>query len=784
MNFTNARTIEQVVWNMRLADYQRGLNRARINDLANGAPPYQEDEARRNNIEINVNDLSLTRLSHDARLQLYQGFNKPGNFFTARTDMGAQDRRNERGVIVTNAINRILKKSDTYYECSRSQFALQVLHGIGPALWEDCDYWCPEPVGIEDVLMPANTRLTFKNLPFFAVWRGYTAEELRRLTRGRNPDPGWKMDVVERACKWADEQTSKLYGGTRWSEYWSPEKWVERMKMDSGVYASDLVQTIDCFDFYFWDDRKGKQGWRRRIVFDAYGGSGSWLGNYGPSKQMPGKNLIGDEEGLFLYNSGDRVWGDHINELIHFQFADLSSVAPFRYHSVRSLGFLLYAACHLQNRLRCKFSEAVFENLMMYMRVNSLDEAERTLKIQLASRGIIDESVHFLSPVERWQPNAQMIELGLQEYKQVIADNSSSYLQNNNFARDRVEKTKFQVMAEVNAMQTLVSAALQQAYRYENIKYREIFRRFMKSGSRDPDVRDFRASVLKKGVPERMLTADAWEIEPERVIGGGNKTLEMAVAQQLWEMRAAYPIESQNKILRDITLAVTDDASRANDLVPFEPAVSNSRHDVMISFGSLMVGGKVGYRNDQNRIDIIEVLIAELTLAIQRVMQTGGMATKSEVMGFQNVLSVVSENIAQLTADKAQQERAKDYANSSGQLANQVKAFAQRLAEQNGNGENGSDAETTAKIRASQMLAQAKAENMRESHGQRTAQKQVQFEQMQQQQQASHALELERQMQTSAVDLEAQKAKAKLDVAITAANEKARQLAKPKTESE
>jgi len=40
---------------------------------------------------------------------------------------------------------------------------------------------------------------------------------------------------------------------------------------------------------------------------------------------------------------------------VAFQFADLSAVAPFRYHSVRSLGWLLYAVINLQNRLRCKF---------------------------------------------------------------------------------------------------------------------------------------------------------------------------------------------------------------------------------------------------------------------------------------------------------------------------------------------------------------------------------------------------------------------------------------------
>jgi len=773
--FTNARTIEQIVWSMRLAEWERGLNRARINSLANGAPPYTSAEEERNGIAINVNDLSLTRLSHDARLQLYQAFNKPGNFFKAQTDGGAVHKRMGRGVVVTKAINKCLKHSDNYFECFRSQFAQQVLHGIGPALWEDEDLWCPEPVGIEDVLMPSNTRLTFKGLPFTAIWRGFSIQDLCRWTRGPRRDPGWNMPVVEQTIKWAQQKTQEMFGNTPWGAYWSPEKQQELLKSDGGLFASDLVQTIDCFDFYYWDDSGKKEGWRRKIIFDAEGGAASWIGEngYGSKRTMPDKNLLGDDKGMFLYDSGNRVWGSKISEIIHFQFADLSSVAPFRYHTVRSLGFMLYAVCHLQNRLRCKFGEAVFETLLPYLRVNSLDDAERALKVQMASKGIIDSTVQFLSPQERWQPNVQLTELGMQEYKQIIADNSASYVQNNNFARDRVEKTKFQVMAEVNAMTTLVSSALQQAYRYQASQYREIFRRFMKENSRDPEVRHFRATVLAAGVPKSLLNVEAWDIEPERIVGGGNKTQETAIAQILWEWMPAFPPEGQQIIKRIGLLAVTDDASLANSILPESPSISDSRHDAMLAFGSLMVGGAVRFRSDTNSIDIVEVLLAELTLAIQRVIKTGGMATKPEVMGFQNVLMHISEQVALIAKNPPQKEQAKRYAEASGKLANEVKGMVQRLAEQ-GDGENG-DGEAAAlqmELYKQKTLTDAKAANMRESHGARTAQKQVQFDMSEERKGMEHTLSMQRQAQEDAMDLRFKAMEAKIDILTSASKAK------------
>lgn len=753
MEFKSAREIEQIVWALRLSDFSRSSDRALINSLANGAPPYPDNDE----IAVNVNDLSLTRLSHDARLQVYQAFNKPGNFFTCRTDMGPVSKRSRYGSQVTGFINKTMKRSDRYFECQRSKFALMVLHGIGPSNWENSDRWCGIPVGIEDVMIPSGTLLDFRNLPFLAIQRHYTPYEMITLTRRSNVDPGWNMPVVNRAIKWVDEQASKMYGGETWSEYWSPEKRGERIKEASGIYCSDLVPTIDAWDFYYWSDEGKHEGWRRRIIFDAWGGYAAWNGadGYGARNQMPDKNLL-DSKNLFLYNSKDRVVASSLSEIVHFQFADLSAVAPFRYHSVRSLGFLLYAACHLQNRLRCALTESTFETLMNYLRVNSMDQAEKALKIDLYNRGIIDPSVQFLTQNERWNPNAQLAELGMSEIKQTIADNSSSYVQNQNLSRDRVEKTKFQVMAEVNAMQTLVSAGLQQAYRYQTSEYREIVRRFMKKDSIDPDVKRFRAYCLASGIPEKMLVPDAWDVEPERVVGGGNKTLEMAVSQQLMEWRAMFGPKAQQDILRMATLATTDDAALADQLVPESEGVSKSRQAAMWAFGSLMSGAEVQFSDEQNLLEVVTTLVGELALAVQKVMKSGGMASQDKIDGLQNVVQHNAHYIAQLAQDKTQGPVVSNLAKVNGKMANEVKGMAQRLAQQqkaaaaqNGNG-NG---ELKSKIMANLITAKAKAANQRESHAQRTAERQLSFEQQQKQKAQDHEMSLQLKAREAAVNV-------------------------------
>lgn len=750
MNFKTASVIESLTWTMRLADFPRAQNRARINSLFDGSPPYSDQEERENNIAVNCNFLEATKVGHDARQQFTNAFQKPGKFFTARTDFGPVHKRQKYSAIVSNQVNRVMKRSPGYFENMRSKFALLVLHGIAPSTWENSYSWCPLTLGVEDVMIPSGTLLTLKNLPFFAVYRAYTAEELYRLTHGPKVDPGWQMDNVMAAIKWADAESASLSGST-WPEVWSPDKMEQRIKEDSGLYASDAVPVISCWDFYWWNDSKKVQGWNRRIVLDAFGQPG--VGGVLPDKHMPDKNIIGGRN-QFLFDPGDKVYASNIANVLQFQFGDLSAVAPFRYHAVRSLGFLLYAVCHLQNRLRCKFNEAVFETLMMYMRVKSLDEAERALKINLISRGIIDDTVQFLNPSERWMVNERLAQTGLVENQRIINDNSASYTQNQNYSNPSVEKTAFQVRAELNATTALISAALLQAYQYQTFEYYEIFRRFCAKDPRDPDVRAFRLACLKQGVPPEVLVPEAWDIEPERVMGAGNKTLELATAQQLMEWRPLFDPEAQREILRVATLAVSDDPGMTETLVP-ETAdqVTDSKHDAMVAMGSLMMGLPVQFGPRVNRTEVIEVLLSEMALIIQRIeQQQGSMAKPEQLLGLQTVAQTIGEQIQIISADKNEKQRVRQYGEALGQMMNMVKAYGQRLqqameaaAQQNGQNGQQMDPKDMAKIQGMQMQAQAKAANTRESHAQRTAQKQVQWEAEQKRKQEQHQLDIQRQ---------------------------------------
>lgn len=743
MTFDDPRMVEQIVYDLRLADYPRSMNRTRINNLFNGVPPFDETQMRENGININVNPLGGTTLAHDARAQFYSAFLRPGQFFDAATDYGPKHKRITCSQIVTTEINKKMKRSLGYFETFRSKFAMDVLHGIGPSAWRNRDRWMPDAVAIEDIGIPSGTLLTMENLPFFYIYRSFTLPEIIRLTKRANVEKGWNMKLVNKLIKWVDSATQALMG-TNWPEVWSPEKTAERIKGDGGFYTSDQVPTINCFDFYFWNDENGKEGWNRRMILDAWSEPQGSLGTGG----MSDRKDLEFAKNQFLFNPGDRKYADKLSELLSFQFADLSAVAPFRYHSVRSLGFLVYGVCHLQNRMYCRFNESAFEATMNYLRINSPDDADRALKIDLVNRGIIDKSVEFVKQADRWQVNASLIEMAMNENRRVIDQNSSSFTQQPASVGTGDRKTKFQVMAEIQQTTALVQAAFNQAYRYQEGEYYEIFRRFCRCDSDDIDVREFRANCLRQGVPEKCLMPDCWEIKPTQVIGAGNKTMEMAISEQLLSMRNLFDPEPQREILRDVTFAITGDAAKAEAWVPDEPVrVTDSVHDAQLATGTLMMGLPVSMKTGMNHKEYVVTLVGNLTLMIQKCQKQGGMATQQQIEGFSAVAQHIQQHLQILSQDPAEKPFVTEVEKEVAKMMNLVRAFSQRLQEQQQEAQaqsGGIPPDQQAKVATTQAMAQVKIQNSKTSHAQKTAQKQIAFEGQQQRDQQAFELEQRR----------------------------------------
>src|SRR5688572_11796065 len=770
MKITNASKVEELTWQMKISDLPRSSNRALISDLFNGEPPYSPEQVQRNQIDVNASFLEATKLAQDARSQYETAFFTPNQYFMVRVDRGPAWKRDEWSEVITTELRKAMKDGQSalpYREAVRSVFAQLVLHGVGPVVWGDKQSWQPEMQAMSDILVPSQTLVTLENLSYFSVYRRYTAAQLWRKVNGPKVDPGWNKEVANSCIKWALKQWGQSTSSVDFG--WNPERIAEDMKANSLYYASDAVPTINCFDFYYFDEDSKDAGWKRKIVLDSPS-----IGEAGASAKDL-KNIL-EKRDQYLYDGGKRNYASKLSEIIHFQFADGSVVAPFRYHSVRSLGFLLYAVCHLQNRLRCSLTSAAFENCLQYFRVHNLDDVQRAIKINLTHRGVIPDGVNFVGAQERWKVDAALIQTVMGLNRQSMADNSTAYTRN--FGQSENEprqKTATQINAEVNAATAMVGAMLEQSYGYQKFQYQEICKRFCIPNNKDPDVRKFRLNCLKAGVPEEILNVDCWEIMVERVMGSGNKQLAISQARGIMEFYHLLDPDAQRIALRNYMFALTSDASKTQLLVPQKPnMVTDSIHDAQMSAATMLLGLPMGLKQGVSHGEYAATLLGLMNVEIQKINSMGGVGTQEQIAGLQNIAGQTidgqpiegngaANHIALLEQDKGSKEIVKQLSDTLSGLMNEVRAFAQRLEEQmaqaqeqNGNGQL--SPEDAVKLKGQLLISQAKADNMRESHSQRAQQRaeihQQKLQETQSKDELANAAEIRRtQVQEAATDL-------------------------------
>lgn len=727
MKWDNAGLVESVVWDMRQADLPRSENRTIIQQLFNGDPPFDPAKAEENNVEINRNDLEGVNLLSAAREQWNNAMLPPGNFDSITLDSGPVIKRSGWSATITEEYNKVLKASKAYMEMQRACGGNALLHGPGPCNWRDRLSPVPDPIPVASLMIPSDTDISFENCEHFAIFREWTPSQLYKLTHGPKRVPGWNMDLVKSQLRYVADKLQKEPNATAYQ--YMPERIEELVKQDLGYWGSDAVPTIDVWDFYFREAGDG-EGWYRRVILD-WGLDAQGYNSYRGRKQPP--KLDGKDNSKFLYSSGKRKYADCMDQIIHSQFADCSCFFPAKYHSQRSLGWMLWGICDLQNRLHCKFNEQVFLQLMWFFRVASDAEMRRLKSANFMHFGVIPPGVNFVKGEERFKPDMSLIEMAFARNKALMDQSAASHNPDWQKGDAGPEKTALEVMAKINAVTARVGGMLNLAYTYEEFKDKEICRRLCIPHSKDRMAQAFQRGCLKKGVPEKMLEPERWIVQRERVLGSGNQTMQMAIVQAIQTIRKNLGPDAQREADHLFVLAISGRADLAERLAPLKgiTSISKPMHDAQLATDRLMRGLPITPMADMVYEDYVKVWIADLGLMVQEIEQTTNMATLDQLKGFGNMIKTIGEFMQDMGGDD--DERMMDYKKQLAGDVNKIKGFAQRLqqqmkAQQDGQGQGGIDPKTMAEIQGKMLIDRAKASNLVQSHAVRTAQKQTAFE--------------------------------------------------------
>jgi hypothetical protein len=754
MRFDHVGDVEEVVFAMRETDQTRAEDRAVLLRLYGGRPPFSEDDAAENGIQVNMNDLTGPNVLSQARAQWNGAHLKPSNFFSAKPDSGPGHKRSEWGSNFSTHANRLLKRDRRMVGLVRAQGANTMLFGIGPSNWKDRRTIIPNPIPVGSLLIPAETEIDdFDNLQHFAIFRQWTPTMLWDMTHGPKTDPGWNMPLVNAQLEYVRDELRKQANSLAYQ--YQSDRIEELLKESKGYMDSDAVPTCDVYDFYFRESEDGNN-WYRRIILDW--GTGNDISTYSQAGTRPeSRNKVGDKSG-FLYTSGNRKYADSASEIFHCQFGDCSAYAPFHYHSVRGLGWMLWGVCELQNRLHCKFSEAVFESMMWFFKIAGNQDLIRIKKATFEHMGVIPQGIAFVTPAERSTPNMPLLEMAFARNREQIGDMSNNFTKGYDQGKGE-GRTATETMAIVNSSNALSASILDLSYTYQKFLYIEMVRRLCLKNSTDPMAREFRLACLNDGIPEDMLDVNKWSIEPEQVLGGGNKTLQMASVGFLNTIRKNLPPNGQRVVDHISVEAATDQPDLAEEIAPLgqDKPISNSTNMAQLATERIMRGLPFQAPKDAIFEDYVMVWMHDMGLTIQKIMQRGGTATPDELGGLMNLgkhikdfLDIMAKPATGKGAAPEDKHKIKQLEDAFGQLMNHVKALAQRLQESmkkqagaNGNGAQG-DPKAAAQVQGMMMQAQTKAKILADTAALKQRHKDQSFQSDQKRKDAQTAAEITR----------------------------------------
>jgi hypothetical protein len=672
MNFSKAGQVSDVIMQMLQPEVLRSQNRANVDGLFNGLPPFTAQQQKDNQIAWNTNLKQGTVLIQRANRQFENAILKPGSPFIVSLPDAPAAHADRWARTITRKLGRIIKKgrkSRQFMQVQRQQFKGVVLHGVGAKMWEDKEKWCPKFVAMQDILIPTDTDIDLVNLQYFAVRREMRPGELFKRIHA-NPK-GWNKKIITKILDTMKDQNVSNQGETySWAD--NPERWAEYWKQNLGYYISDKAPVIRMWDFFYREDEKekGEDGWCRCIILD-------------PNSSYASIDAKGDET-PFIYES-DGVFASELSQFFHFQFGDGNVVPPFKYHSIRSLGFTLYDTVYMANRLQIAFVEHVFEQMMLLLRVTDPVDRDRVTNILLENKGIIPTGVSIVPNTERYQIDNALVQTAGSNLRQLIGEASASFVDDLNNGTQK-EETATAVMAKASQLNVMVGAMLNLAYNQEEECYQEICRRYCIKNSLDPDVQKFQKECKEDRIPAEWLNASRWDISAVRTLGNGDRTLELAEANQLRsmipELQAINP-NAPRIIMKRVVGATTNDAL-ADELIPDNDndQASDSVHDAQLVFSALMDGVAVAPKRGVNAQEQIKVILMLMQQKTQQIEQSGGVGTPADVQGLTMASGYVQNMMIQLQQDKGSKQFLKQSSDILGQVMNMVKAFAQRQQEQ------------------------------------------------------------------------------------------------------
>jgi hypothetical protein len=582
----DAASLRSLYVKTRDADLESDRQRAKVQALVDGQPPYNQAKLNSNGqgymSNFNPND---AKAALDAALGAYVDLLAADvRVFDIYTKYGTESERQEWSTIMSEEMGYVLRSWPLFMFRFSFIPLYFTLHGVATAYFEDCHNWQWNTTHLGYFKIPRQTLAAEEEVEY-AFLRDYMQpHQLLRYVRNEEyaKEAGWNIEAVKRSLLTAVSPQMD-------TRFW--------MEFEAEYKNNDLV--------------KGETAPSIPVVY-------SWVRECDGTYSL---YLMTESE---LGNNGTTVGDQFLFQKRHaFKSATEAFVMFTRgigtngtYHSIRGLGADMFNAYQALMRLENRkvdiassagpFFQAESEEAMQQLQITPYGPS------MLVSPGITAMNVNAPQVTNTIQP-------AINSLRETVARNAGGYAPTNVLSQTK-EMTRFEAMAQMEQQGQLSVTSINLYNQPADRLAREVVRRFTAKGYQrcDPGghyVWEWRERCMERGVPAKALDSiDHRKTRSSRVIGFGSAAARRVALQQLMELFPLYDDYGKKQLVRDLTASVVGYekadvyAPRVSSeaRVPVDYQIAELQNDVLIQ------GGTVTVSPSENKRVHLEVHVGKL----------------------------------------------------------------------------------------------------------------------------------------------------------------------------
>jgi hypothetical protein len=548
------------------ADRSNAYNRARVQEMIDGWPPY--DQAELDNLgqsqRTNLNLLEGQAIIESALAPYNDLTSSVDQLAHVETAYGDTQVRIEWSQVISEEFDRMLRTWPRFEFNNQSLAREFVVHGLGISYFEDDYDWRWKICGLSDFVLPRNTPANEEDIDYAIARRRYTTTQLYNFIK----DPefaaknGWNVEETKKAIYWATSSRNSAPTSWEWEE-------LEREIKQNDVYFG-RVRAKEIWILHFW--------------IKEFDGSVSHF--------MTLENGLNQD---FIFKRIGRF--KSIRNCLHiFTYG----IGNGYYHSIRGLGYKIFPQIQVSNQLRCAIIDATFFSAGPV--------------IQPEDSTALDElSFSYMGPFTLVPPNIKFVDLKHQNISDnilpIVRDLSAQIESNTGTyqprqpsgdqVRAQKEKTRFEVQAQLQKESTLSTSAMNLFYIPWDRVLAESYRRATcpELSQQDPggkEAFEFRRRCMNRKVPMRALM-DVKRVRAVRAMGYGSASARLLALDQIGTLAPQFDEIGRRNAIRDRVAAYVGYAQADRYVPPVEAAgrQPQDQKDAELENAVMMLGQQI-----------------------------------------------------------------------------------------------------------------------------------------------------------------------------------------------